>query len=91
MVSGPNEMDIMQGDTVEITCSFTGLPTPSATWMFAEKTITPNEKYSVELAYDTITLTIRDVQTIDAAVYTLVVENIVGKATHQVSVLVSGK
>ena len=78
------------GDTITITCVIDGFPSPSVTWATTEKTITPDDRYSVEIVNDTVTLVLKDATLNDTTAYTLTLENTAGIATYTVNVTVLG-
>ena len=91
IISGPDDFGVTVGDTIHVSCIIDGLPSPSITWATAEKTISPDDKYSVEVIDNTVTLVIRDATLLDTTAYTLTLENTVGTATFCVNVTVLGE
>jgi hypothetical protein len=90
VVQGPEDFTVTVGDTIYISCLIDGLPRPSATWATTEKTITPNDKYEIQVIDDTVTLIIKDATLADTSSYTLHLENPVGTADFSVNVTVLG-
>ena len=91
ILSGPDDFVVTVGDTINISCVIDGLPEPSITWATAEKTITPDDKYSIEVIDNTVTLVIKDATLVDDTTYTLTLENPAGTATYSVHVTVLGE
>lgn len=91
VIQGPEDFSVNVGETIHISCIIDGLPSPSVTWATAEKTISPDDKYIIEIVDDTVTLIIKDATLEDTTSYTLNLENPVGTATFTVNVTVLGE
>ena len=91
IIDGPKDFTVTEEDTVTITCTYRGLPTPTFTWYQDDTTITISERFHVEFTTETVTLTIPKSMVDDSAEYTLRVENPVGADTFKVKVTVISK
>ena len=72
----PADQIVSAGTQVTFSCTVSGTPTPTSSWLDEEgKVIYSDEKFTVSLASDTISLVISDVSLTEAGVYTCTADN----------------
>jgi hypothetical protein len=91
IVNGPKNFSVTEEETITITCTYRGVPTPTFTWYQGETTIIPTDRFRVEFTAETVTLTIPKSVVEDTAEYTLRLENPVGVDTFKVEVTIISK
>ena len=92
IISGPEFIEVTEPETVTITYKYEGLPQPTVTWYFGEKTLPlPSDRYRVETTMDTATLVIPQSVVEDTASYTIQLENPLGTDKRITNVKVKRK
>lgn len=82
---------VKAGSTVSLKVDVSGIPSPSISWRLDGETLEKSDRLSIETTPDYSTLSIKNAVIEDTGVYTIVAENIVGKAVADFEIYVKGK
>ena len=92
ILGGPETLSVKETESVTITYAIkAGQPTASATWMKVEETISSNDKYTIDITTETVSLIIKNAKPDDASTYTMKLENETGAVTYSTTLTVIGK
>ena len=92
MRSGPKGISVTEGESIEISCSISGIPSPEVTWHRAQRDVTSSEKrYVIDTQNDVTTLKIAKATMQDNAEFTLKLKNCAGSDSFKVKVDVKGQ
>lgn len=78
------------GSSIVILVNVSGIPTPTIKWLLNEKEIETSYSLNIETTEKFSRVTIKNADTKDGGVYTIVAENSVGKAAADFEILVKG-
>jgi len=86
--ASPGFMIEREGDTMELSCEATGIPTPTLTWLKDDKELGRSARLSIS-ADDR--LLIKSIVAADAGIYTCLFKNPVAQISHDIRVVVKGQ
>ncbi|KAE9553836.1 hypothetical protein FO519_002966 [Halicephalobus sp. NKZ332] len=85
----PEEMKNKPEQKVSLSCSVSGYPSPSITWMKDGSVFNPvKDKYSLFYDGECATLIFSEISVLDSGVYSCIAENTVGKESSQMKLIV---
>lgn len=82
---------VKAGSSVALKVDVSGIPSPSVSWRLNGEILEKSDRLSIETTPDYSTLSIKNAVIEDTGVYTIVAENVVGKAVADFEVNVKGK
>ena len=92
ILEGPESLQVKEAETITITYKINqGDPQATATWYKVEETLKTNDKYTIEITSETVSLTINKTKVEDSATYTLKLENLAGSVNYSTTLTVARK
>ena len=85
----PEEMKVKPEQKISLTCSVSGYPSPSITWMKDGSIVNPvKDKYSLYYDGECATLVFSEVTVLDSGIYSCIAKNSVGKESSEMMLVV---
>ena len=86
----PETASARAGAKLRVEALVSGKPSPTCKWMRGELAVVPSSRLAVHQSGNMCVLIIKDVSRTDSGEYSLVAENITGKATESLKIVIRG-
>ena len=91
ILTAPDKVIVTEGETIHMTCSIEGNPTPAINWRVNDELLVVDDRHQVAATPESVTLTISTALVPDTAIYNLTVKNDIGFDSTHISVTVKRK